>query len=35
MLVGDILILADNQKSKKSPTKVICLDGLNMTDVRN
>ena len=35
MLVGDILIVADNYTSRKSPTKVVCLDGLNMKEVRD
>lgn len=35
MLVGDILIIADNHSSRKSPTRVVCLDGLNMAEVRD
>jgi hypothetical protein len=35
MLVGDILIIANNYASRKEPTKVICLDGLNMTETRD
>lgn len=34
-MVGDILIIADSFNSRKIPTRVICLDGLNMTELRD
>lgn len=30
ILAGDMLIIADDFKSRKNPTKVVCLDGLTM-----
>ena len=35
MLIGDILIIAENRNSRRNPTKVVCLDGLSMDEVRD
>ena len=35
MVIGDILIIADNEGSRRIPRKVICLDGLNMVGLRD
>lgn len=35
ILIGDMLIIADNFKTRRNPTKVVCLDGLTMRELRD
>jgi len=35
ILIGDMLIIAENYKTRRHPTKVVCLDGLTMREVRD
>lgn len=35
MLVGDVLILAESYKERRNPTKVVCLEGLTMNEVKD
>ena len=35
ILIGDMLIVADNYKTRRNPTKVVCLDGLTMKELRD
>jgi hypothetical protein len=35
MLVEDLLILADSYRHRRTPVRVVCLEGLKMQEVRD